>query len=202
MQGTSGTSCRASPCSGPFSQTTPMPARGAPPSPILPTMGIRRVKTPQCCIATPGHPLPNLLCSGPHSVALAESPHHGLLPALPSPPATHLPLPTEEQPSCWYLTELHNLTKGPCYLDQVEVSHCGGHCPSSTNVLPEVSRDGGCRPGGVRSSGGPQWPVAVSLEPSQGPEDTRDKVHLTSIQLIRARGEFSPRWWHTCHLAR
>ncbi|KAM9077004.1 LOW QUALITY PROTEIN: SCO-spondin-like [Megaptera novaeangliae] len=108
----------------------------------------------------------------------------------------------EEQPSCWYLTELHNLTKGPCYLDQVEVSYCGGHCPSSTNVLPEVSREGGCRPRGVRSSGGPQWPVAVSLEPSQGPEDTRDKVHLTGIQLIRARGEFSPRWWHTCHLAR
>ncbi|KAF3819473.1 hypothetical protein GH733_013623, partial [Mirounga leonina] len=31
----------------------------------------------------------------------------------------HLLLPTEEQSaSCWHLTELRNLTKGPCYLDQ------------------------------------------------------------------------------------
>ncbi|XP_048069099.1 SCO-spondin [Ursus arctos] len=44
----------------------------------------------------------------------------------------------EEQPaSCRHLTELRNLTKGPCYLEQVEVSYCSGHCPSSTNVMPE-----------------------------------------------------------------
>ncbi|KAB1276576.1 SCO-spondin [Camelus dromedarius] len=44
----------------------------------------------------------------------------------------------EEQPaSCRHLTELRNLTKGPCYLDQVEVTYCSGHCPSSTNVLLE-----------------------------------------------------------------
>uniref|UniRef100_UPI004038E811 SCO-spondin-like n=1 Tax=Callospermophilus lateralis TaxID=76772 RepID=UPI004038E811 len=39
--------------------------------------------------------------------------------------------------SCRHLTELRNLTKGPCHLDQVEVSYCSGHCPSSTNVMPE-----------------------------------------------------------------
>ncbi|XP_068828902.1 LOW QUALITY PROTEIN: SCO-spondin-like [Capricornis sumatraensis] len=44
----------------------------------------------------------------------------------------------EEQPvSCRHLTELRNLTKGACYLEQVEVNYCSGHCPSSTNVLPE-----------------------------------------------------------------
>ncbi|KAF5918977.1 hypothetical protein HPG69_016350, partial [Diceros bicornis minor] len=60
------------------------------------------------------------------------------LSALPPPPATHLPLSTEEQSaSCRHLTELRNLTKGPCHLDQVEVSYCSGHCPSSTNVMPE-----------------------------------------------------------------
>ncbi|EHA98275.1 SCO-spondin [Heterocephalus glaber] len=44
----------------------------------------------------------------------------------------------EEQPaSCRHLTELCNLTKGPCHLDQVEVSYCSGHCPPSTNVMAE-----------------------------------------------------------------
>ncbi|XP_037691794.1 SCO-spondin-like [Choloepus didactylus] len=43
----------------------------------------------------------------------------------------------EQSPSCQHLTELRNLTKGPCYLDQVEVSYCSGHCPSSTDVMPE-----------------------------------------------------------------
>ncbi|XP_069932953.1 SCO-spondin [Oryctolagus cuniculus] len=38
---------------------------------------------------------------------------------------------------CRHLTELRNLSKGPCHLDQVEVSYCSGHCPSSTNVMPE-----------------------------------------------------------------
>ena len=68
-----------------------------------------------------------------------KSPHHGPLPAL--------PLYTEEQPvSCRHLTELRNLTKGACYLEQVEVNYCSGHCPSSTNVLPEVSMGrGACR---------------------------------------------------------
>ncbi|KAI5942719.1 SCO-spondin [Manis javanica] len=43
----------------------------------------------------------------------------------------------EQSASCQHLTELQNLTKGPCYLDQVEVSYCSGHCPSSTNIMPE-----------------------------------------------------------------
>ncbi|CAK7295104.1 SSPO [Vulpes lagopus] len=51
---------------------------------------------------------------------------------------TLAPAATEEQSaSCRHLTELRNLTKGPCYLDQVEVSYCAGYCPSSTNVMPE-----------------------------------------------------------------
>uniref|UniRef100_A0A8D0TL61 SCO-spondin n=1 Tax=Sus scrofa TaxID=9823 RepID=A0A8D0TL61_PIG len=45
--------------------------------------------------------------------------------------------PEERPASCRHLTELRNITKGPCYLDQVEVSYCSGQCPSSTNVLPE-----------------------------------------------------------------
>uniref|UniRef100_H0VSR4 SCO-spondin n=1 Tax=Cavia porcellus TaxID=10141 RepID=H0VSR4_CAVPO len=46
--------------------------------------------------------------------------------------------PTEKQPaSCRHLTELRNLTKGPCHLDQVQVSYCSGHCQSSTNVMTE-----------------------------------------------------------------
>nr|XP_045016023.1 SCO-spondin [Jaculus jaculus] len=43
----------------------------------------------------------------------------------------------EESASCRHITELRNLTKGPCHLDQVEVSYCSGHCLSSTNVMPE-----------------------------------------------------------------
>ncbi|XP_008583107.1 PREDICTED: SCO-spondin, partial [Galeopterus variegatus] len=43
----------------------------------------------------------------------------------------------EQSASCRHLTERRNLTKGPCYLDHVEVSYCSGHCPSSTNVMPE-----------------------------------------------------------------
>lgn len=62
----------------------------------------------------------------------------------------HLLLPTEEQSaSCRHLTELRNLTKGPCYLDQVEVSYCSGHCPSSTNVMPEVSQGAAVHPEGL-----------------------------------------------------
>ncbi|XP_006887346.1 PREDICTED: SCO-spondin [Elephantulus edwardii] len=52
--------------------------------------------------------------------------------------------PTCQQPtleglgaSCQHFTEKRNLTKGPCHLDQVEVSYCRGHCPSSTDVIPE-----------------------------------------------------------------
>ncbi|KAI4585199.1 hypothetical protein MJG53_006733 [Ovis ammon polii x Ovis aries] len=47
------------------------------------------------------------------------------------------PCPEEQPISCRHLTELRNLTKGACYLEQVEVNYCSGHCPSSTNVLPE-----------------------------------------------------------------
>ncbi|KAL6074770.1 hypothetical protein STEG23_019076, partial [Scotinomys teguina] len=43
----------------------------------------------------------------------------------------------EEPASCQYLTELRNLTKGPCRLDHVEVSYCSGYCRSSTNVMTE-----------------------------------------------------------------
>ncbi|XP_074051346.1 SCO-spondin-like [Macrotis lagotis] len=39
--------------------------------------------------------------------------------------------------SCKHITELRNITKGSCHLHQVEVSYCSGHCPSSTNVIPE-----------------------------------------------------------------
>ncbi|KAB1276575.1 SCO-spondin [Camelus dromedarius] len=54
------------------------------------------------------------------------------------PDATETQGNCKEQPaSCRHLTELRNLTKGPCYLDQVEVTYCSGHCPSSTNVLLE-----------------------------------------------------------------
>lgn len=49
------------------------------------------------------------------------------------------PSPPEEPASCRHLTELRNLTKGPCRLDLVEVSYCSGHCRSSTNVMTEVS---------------------------------------------------------------
>lgn len=99
---------------------------------------------------------------------LVEPPTHSL-PPLPRP---HL-VPTAEQSApCQRLTELRNLTKGPCYLDQVAVSYCSGHCPSSTNVMPEVS-----------------------LEPGQSPGGVRGTVCLMGRQLIRARpgGQSSPR---------
>ncbi|XP_015268441.1 PREDICTED: SCO-spondin [Gekko japonicus] len=44
----------------------------------------------------------------------------------------------EEPPSfCQHYTELRNITKGPCFLAEVEVSYCSGRCPSHTNVIPE-----------------------------------------------------------------
>ncbi|GAB5568912.1 otogelin-like protein [Prionailurus iriomotensis] len=45
--------------------------------------------------------------------------------------------PEGQAASCRHLTELRNVTKGVCYLDQVEVSYCSGHCPSSISVMPE-----------------------------------------------------------------
>ncbi|XP_045352374.1 SCO-spondin-like [Leopardus geoffroyi] len=45
--------------------------------------------------------------------------------------------PEGQAASCRHLTELRNVTKGACYLDQVEVSYCSGHCPSSISVMPE-----------------------------------------------------------------
>lgn len=82
-------------------------------------------------------------------------------------------LPTEEQSaSCRHLTELRNLTKGPCYLDQVEVSYCRGHCPSSTNVMPEVSKGLLRRPRGAHSA------LAPKHRTQQSPGDTRDMVDL------------------------
>ena len=119
-------------------------------------------------LATPTQPalLGSTLC------CLMESPHHGPLPVL--------PLPTEEQPvSCRHLTELRNLTKGACYLEQVEVSYCSGHCPSSTTVLPEVSMGrGACRFRGGSSISRPPGPAAVSLAPRQSPGDTSNRVIL------------------------
>lgn len=117
----------------------PPPALGRLPSPVLPTMQISRVKTPPALRHNTRPPPPSLPCLGPRSVA-SRSP----LMTVRSLPC---PSPTEEQPvSCRRLTELRNLTKGACYLEQVEVSYCGGHCPSSTSVLPEVSSGrGACR---------------------------------------------------------
>lgn len=139
-------------CRGPgLPPATPLPALGPSPKPPPPLSsrstfpspshrGDPQHEDPQCCIAMPGRPCP-VLCSGPRSVALGVLSSWPLS-ALPSPPATHLPLPPEERPaSCRHLTELRNITKGPCYLDQVEVSYCSGQCPSSTNVLPEVSKE-------------------------------------------------------------
>lgn len=48
-------------------------------------------------------------------------------------------LPADDRsPVCRLHTELRNITKGNCYLDQVEVSFCRGRCTSWTNVLAEV----------------------------------------------------------------
>lgn len=130
-----GASCSSPFCSGPFSQTTCTRVLEGVPSLVLPTMEISIISP-----ASPRHtPLRSMLCP-PHS----ESPS-----LCPAPPCA-LCLPTEEQSaSCQHLTELQNLTKGPCYLDQVEVSYCSGHCPSSTNIMPEVSKG---VPRGVRSA--------------------------------------------------
>lgn len=92
----------------------------------------------------------SLICAGSREGGcpmLLATPTPGLpsvpaSPPLPSPASchTHLFFATEESSrSCRLFTELRNLSKGPCQLDQVEVSYCSGHCPSSTNVMPEVS---------------------------------------------------------------
>ncbi|KAM8818088.1 LOW QUALITY PROTEIN: SCO-spondin-like [Rhynchonycteris naso] len=100
------------------------------------TLGTKGAWGTSCCSS---------LCSGPFS-------HTSPMPALGGPPSPTLPTvgidrnpnhppllsPTEERSaSCRHLTELRNLSKGPCYLDQVEVSYYSGHCPSRTNVMPE-----------------------------------------------------------------
>lgn len=148
-----GTSRHASPCSGPFSQTSPMPTLGGLPFPVLPTMGISGVGTPSAASWRLAAPAPT--AAGAPQVRALLSPSHRAplrwpsLSALPPPPAFIRSSPTEEQPaSCRHLTELRNLTKGPCYLEQVEVSYCSGHCPSSTNVMPEVSEGAAAHPGG------------------------------------------------------
>ncbi|XP_068091514.1 SCO-spondin-like isoform X2 [Hyperolius riggenbachi] len=43
----------------------------------------------------------------------------------------------ERSPVCRLHTELRNISKGSCFLDQVEVSFCRGQCTSWTNVLAE-----------------------------------------------------------------
>ena len=141
MPGTWGTSRHASPCSGPFSQTAPVPTLGGLPSPVLPTIGISRVVTPSAAswhLATA-----DPTASGApqvHSVPCTQSPLIEALSLCPAPASCAHLLPTEGQAaSCRHLTELRNITKGACYLDQVEVSYCSGHCPSSISVMPEVS---------------------------------------------------------------
>ena len=58
-----GTSRHASPCSGPFSQTSPMPTLGGLPFPVLPTMGISGVGTPSAASWRLFRPLITLLGS-------------------------------------------------------------------------------------------------------------------------------------------
>ncbi|XP_070582937.1 LOW QUALITY PROTEIN: SCO-spondin-like [Erythrolamprus reginae] len=43
----------------------------------------------------------------------------------------------EPHPHCRHFTEQRNVTKGPCFLDSVEVGFCEGQCASRTNVIPE-----------------------------------------------------------------
>lgn len=119
-------------------------SRAHPRGPAVPSAayhGDQQSGDAQCCITAPGHRCPNSLrCpSGPQCPLYTESPHRGPFPLPCSRLCAHL-LPTEGQAaSCRHLTELRNVTKGACYLDQVEVSYCSGHCPSSISVMPEVS---------------------------------------------------------------
>ncbi|XP_058038766.1 SCO-spondin-like [Ahaetulla prasina] len=43
----------------------------------------------------------------------------------------------EPDPHCQHFTERRNITKGRCFLVDVEVGFCRGHCASHTNVIPE-----------------------------------------------------------------
>nr|XP_014342845.1 PREDICTED: SCO-spondin [Latimeria chalumnae] len=43
----------------------------------------------------------------------------------------------ESSSVCRLYTEVRNITKGSCHLDNVEVSYCSGRCLSRTNVTPE-----------------------------------------------------------------
>lgn len=52
-------------------------------------------------------------------------------------PVCRKEIPDERSPVCRLHAELRNITKGNCYLDQVEVSFCRGRCTSWTNVLAE-----------------------------------------------------------------
>ncbi|XP_030052234.1 SCO-spondin [Microcaecilia unicolor] len=52
-------------------------------------------------------------------------------------PVCRKEIPEEPPSECHRLTELRNVTKGSCHLDQVEVSYCSGRCVSRTNVIPE-----------------------------------------------------------------
>lgn len=100
------------------------------------------------------HVPPSLVC-----VQLQPPPFPALAPAI-EPTST----PTEKQPaSCRHLTELRNLTKGPCHLDQVQVSYCSGHCQSSTNVMTEVTL------GLLTVPQGPAW----DLDKTQGTGGTQ-----------------------------
>ncbi|XP_066483571.1 SCO-spondin-like [Tiliqua scincoides] len=52
-------------------------------------------------------------------------------------PVCRKALPEEPQLHCQRLTERRNITKGPCFLADVEVSYCSGRCASHTHVIPE-----------------------------------------------------------------
>nr|DBA25392.1 TPA: hypothetical protein GDO54_012926 [Pyxicephalus adspersus] len=52
-------------------------------------------------------------------------------------PVCRMEVPDDSSPVCRLHTQLRNITKGNCYLDQVEVSFCRGRCTSWTNVLAE-----------------------------------------------------------------
>uniref|UniRef100_A0A8D2L3M7 SCO-spondin n=1 Tax=Varanus komodoensis TaxID=61221 RepID=A0A8D2L3M7_VARKO len=43
----------------------------------------------------------------------------------------------EPGPECRHYTERRNISRGRCFLADVEVSHCSGHCASHTSVIPE-----------------------------------------------------------------
>ncbi|XP_039610072.1 SCO-spondin [Polypterus senegalus] len=52
-------------------------------------------------------------------------------------PVCRKELPSEPLPVCQRYSEIRNITKGDCHLDNVEVTYCRGQCHSSTTVVFE-----------------------------------------------------------------